>query len=491
MKAWLADHAILLVPILVGYLLLGSLYALFTPPWQTPDEPAHFNYVRHIAETGTLPELQRGDYPAEYLEQLKTQRFSPELSIAPVRYESHQPPLYYLLAAGVYRLVGGQDLVANMRVLRLFSLLLGACTLALSYATVVSLFPGQMTLAGAVTCFAATLPMHLSMTTAVNSDALSELLAVASILLVVRSAATGWSKRRAVAIGLLLGLALLTKMQAYVAVALALAGLAWDGMVQGTSRLGRVLRLAATMVGTALLVALPWLLRNASVYGWGDLLAMARHDQVVQGQFTTLAYVAQHGLGALLKSGVLTTFQSFWGQFGWMAVPMPPRVYTLLAVACGVSAIGLVGALITGALARLTMAQRRSLLLLAVWLLVTTAGFVWWNLRFLQHQGRYLFPALVPIGVGLVMGLAQAVKHWRLTAGALFLGAAVTLAAGLTTGDVKGFTLMALLAACLLVAALHRWCPSRPRLGLLAYGLGMGAFAVYCLPAYIVPFLAP
>ncbi len=52
--------SILLTFIIVGYLVLGFLYASLTPPWQTPDEPAHYNYVRYIVENRALPELITG-----------------------------------------------------------------------------------------------------------------------------------------------------------------------------------------------------------------------------------------------------------------------------------------------------------------------------------------------------------------------------------------------------------------------------------------------
>jgi len=31
------------------YLALGTLYAVQTPIWQVPDEPAHYNYIRYLA----------------------------------------------------------------------------------------------------------------------------------------------------------------------------------------------------------------------------------------------------------------------------------------------------------------------------------------------------------------------------------------------------------------------------------------------------------
>jgi len=62
-----ARQRIALRVIIVLYIVLGAMYAVGTPPWQVPDEPAHYNYVRYVATHGSLPELCQGDYPAAYL----------------------------------------------------------------------------------------------------------------------------------------------------------------------------------------------------------------------------------------------------------------------------------------------------------------------------------------------------------------------------------------------------------------------------------------
>ena len=38
--------------VLAVYLALAAQYAALTPDWQAPDEPAHYNVVRQIAQTG-------------------------------------------------------------------------------------------------------------------------------------------------------------------------------------------------------------------------------------------------------------------------------------------------------------------------------------------------------------------------------------------------------------------------------------------------------
>ncbi|HYY88808.1 MAG TPA: hypothetical protein VFA49_08430, partial [Chloroflexota bacterium] len=50
-----------LVLTLLAYAVLTFGYVRLTPIWQNPDEPAHYNYVAFIADTGGLPELRAGD----------------------------------------------------------------------------------------------------------------------------------------------------------------------------------------------------------------------------------------------------------------------------------------------------------------------------------------------------------------------------------------------------------------------------------------------
>ena len=58
------------------YVILALLYSTTNPLWESPDEVGHFNFIRYLRETGTLPQQQIGQLG-----------------------ESHQPPLYYMLAA--------------------------------------------------------------------------------------------------------------------------------------------------------------------------------------------------------------------------------------------------------------------------------------------------------------------------------------------------------------------------------------------------------
>ena len=65
--------------------------------------------------------------------------------------------------------------------------------------------------------------------------------------------------------------------------------------------------------------------------------------------------------------------------------------------------------------------------------ILTLAAYLWYNTQFVQHQGRYLFTALVPIGLAAALGWREALRReraWPLAA-ALLVGAAALRLAGL------------------------------------------------------------
>jgi hypothetical protein len=120
-------------------------------------------------------------------------------------------------------------------------------------------------------------------------------------------------------------------------------------------------------------------------------------------------WIAQYGAAEVARRFVVTTFQSFWGQFGWMGVVMDRRVYLALLLYSGGLALGAVGAGVGGQWSREAGGERQrdSVVILSVSGLLTLAVYLYYNLDFVQHQGRYLFPALIPIGLAAAVGLRQ------------------------------------------------------------------------------------
>ncbi len=413
---------VLFAVILVTYLIAGVLFATLTPPWQTPDEPAHYNYIRYLGTHTDFPELVAGCYNQDYLSRLTTQRFPPQLPIDTICYEFHQPPLYYLLATPFYLLGDG-----SLTVLRLVSVALGAGVVILAFFVANTIFPKNLTLTAGTMALAAFVPMHTAMLASVNNDALAELLLAVVLLLLARrmTAATPPTFAQNTILGVVLGLGLVTKTTVYIAVVP--VGVAVLLPLLGSKiTVGKFAGQVALIFGLALLIAAPWYLRNAGLYGGLDVLGLARHDKVVVGQLRTTNYLAEVGAAAYARNFGLTTFKSFWGQFGWMAVPMDTRTYRLLLALVGLAGAGLAAFLVQqwrgspGRQFELSAAQWQALGLLALTVALVLAAYSGYNLSFVQFQGRYLFPGLIPLGLFLSLGLSEACRPrwaWWLVGG--------------------------------------------------------------------------
>jgi len=399
-KHLLRVHSTVTLALIVAvYVIVGSLYAIQTPLWQVPDEPAHYNYIRALASGQGLPILEPGDYDQVLLSKLTSQGFPSELSIDRLEYEDHQPPLYYLLSVPIYRVFHGAVLP-----LRLFSVALGAGVLLAAFLVVRVVFPERTELALRTVAFIAFIPQHVAMMAGINNDALGEL-AVALVLwmttiYVFRKNDRPWF------LGVLLGIALLSKTTAYpVLVVVVLAALLrWR--IERRS-LAWLLRQMGWLFIPSSAISAPWFARNGIAYGWLDPLGLVRHSQIVSGQPRTSEWLMTYGWWGLLAKLGRTTFQSFWGQFGWMGVLLPVRIYQVLAIFSGFLLLGFAWWIVDPRRVRLSREQRVSLVLLAISAILTVTAFAWYNRSFVQHQGRYLFPALVPVGLAVALALDE------------------------------------------------------------------------------------
>jgi len=465
----------------MAYLLAGVLYATITPRWQAPDEPAHYNYVRYLATQHRFPELVAGCYNQEYLAQLTAQRFPPQLSIDSVCYEYHQPPLYYLLVAPLFILTGG-----SLPALRLASVALGAGVVALAFAVARAIFPRQPDIALGTMAFVAFVPMHAAMLAAVNNDALAELLLAAILLLLARRTTSlrPPTTRDHLILGATLGLGLITKTTIYIAVPLVAAALLLPVLAKKAAGRQALIQ-AAIILGLALLIALPWYGRNAALYGGFDVLGLGRHNAVVVGQLRTTDFLASVGAAAYAGNFLLTTFHSFWGQFGWMAVPMDARTYHLLAVLLAVAGFGLAAGAAQRRWAQLQAGQPQALGLLALAVGLMALAYGGYNLGFVQFQGRYLFPALIPLGLFFALGWREAVRPrqtWWLAG-----GLAVALVSGLDKwGGLMVLPFMAAAAARNIIPRAEPYLTP----ALLAAGyLALAALALVSPYWFIAPYL--
>ncbi|HUW12526.1 MAG TPA: hypothetical protein VM537_22560, partial [Anaerolineae bacterium] len=293
-----------------------------------------------------------------------------------------------------------------------------------------------------------------------------------------------------------LGLVLVTKTTAYAAAPVVLAAVLyrWHSERRWASKPYRALGLQLlASLGPALLVALPWYLRNGATYGWSDITGLRWHDAVVLGQPRTGEWILRSGWVDFLRRFAEFSFKSFWGVFGWMGVFVDNRIYQALALLSGVVVAGLVALLVRRRrLPSLPGPQHRQLVLLGIWAGWTALQYLGYNLAFVQHQGRYLFPALIPIGLAFVLGwrevLRPGVSRW-VTALLVLVGLSLALL-GLVWGDWPTWPLL-MVAAGAAGLFLRRWLPRR--LDGLLFALpfiGLAVLDLVSLFVFIVPALS-
>lgn len=359
-----------------------------------PDERQHVNYAAHLVQGKGFPVFNPKD-PALY-----------------ESYQSHQPPLYYVLAAGVGKAAGASDFEdrSHGMALRVFNSLIGAAGVVGIYFFVLWGFRNASAALGAA-AFAALLPMNVALSGAVSNDPLLFALCSWTLAFAARGIVEGWSAKIALGCGVLMGLAFLTKTTA---VAL------WPAVAFGYYlSLGRTKEVSPSKQGSAsaivgvlllvlpLVIALPWWLRNQSLYG--DPLAMKAFTEAFTGSPQAAVFIQAGGpidywiTGSQTGTGVAWwTLRSFFGVFGYMDIFLPKPVY-----------VGLLIGLMALLMARFTVARKlvadetrpvRAMGTLFFFLVL--ALFLRFNAQYFQGQARYLFPALAPIAATIGLAIA-------------------------------------------------------------------------------------
>lgn len=375
-----------------------------------PDERQHVNYVARL--------LRGEGFPV----------FDPKDPNLYETYQSHQPPVFYVLAAAWSRVNGlsaddltsplGRD--AGLR-LRALNVVIGAATVAGVF--FLAFWGFQRTDAAlAAAAFAALLPMHAGLSGAVSNDPFLIALCTWTLALLAKGLRFGWSLGLGIAIGVLAGLAMLTKTTAVGLVPVLL----YAAFAKQPSR-PKASTLAITAI-VLLAIAAPWWLRNQRLYG--DPLAIRAFGEAFTGSAQASTFINSFGAPAYWVEWVgWWTARSLIGVFGYMDIWLTNTgsrtgqgglylLGLLLVVA------GLIGWLMS--LGRADADDRRVHLLNGVFLVVIVALFLRFNTQYFQAQARYLLPAIGPISVGVGIGLTRLLPRpaYALAAIALILGIA-------------------------------------------------------------------
>ncbi len=342
--------------ILLGFIVLASVYSLLTPVFEGPDEPWHFAYVQHLAQQRSLP--RQDDPQAREL----------------IAQEVGGPPLYYALVALATGWIDTSDFPAAfprnphftsknagtvadnknrnahtdaedfpwhgatlaVRVGRLVTVLLAALAVLATWGIARELWPGEPLPPLLAALVLAATPMFLFVAGVISNDAPAAAFATLALWVMAVIARRGVTWPRLTALGLALAASWLTKVSTLTLALPAVIAIGWAAwtacsVTRWRAIVVRTVRDSLYSLGLAALVSGWWVVRNALLFN--DPLG-------VQPHFTTpLAHRRPTPL--LTEVAKLPdVWDTYWAAFGWGNILLPPWVYTLIRLAALVALVG-------------------------------------------------------------------------------------------------------------------------------------------------------
>jgi hypothetical protein len=431
--------------------LNAAAWSILSPPFQVPDEPAHFAYVQQLAEAHALPHRPSEGAPGEYspeeqtalidLRQGKVQ-FMPSARAIASRAQQRQlehdlaqplsrhgsgnagtatsePPLYYALEAIPYTLGSSGSLLDRLELMRLFSCLFAGLSALFAYMFVRETLPGApwaWTVGGLAIALA---PLVAFISGGVNPDGMLCAISAALFYLLARAFRRGLTRALAAWICAVMLVGVLTKLNALGLVPGVTVGLLVTARRAsfGSRRVSyRVAVVTLALAAGALLVALVLgpLAGSQSASLLSASASKATHTSYVPGE---LSYAWQFflprlpGMSAYFP-GLFTTrqlwFDGLVGLYGWADTLFPAWVYDVALVPAGLIGVLWLRSVVSQ---RVSLCRRASELAVYATMalgVLALVGIASYNSDVLDNSGafwepRYLLPLFPLLAVALAL----------------------------------------------------------------------------------------
>lgn len=415
--------------ILLFFVVWGAFYGLSTPVFEGPDEQWHFSYAQYLLQKHHLPSPSDPDAAA-------------------MQQEVTQPPLPYVLYALVTAPIDASDYPAAfprnrhfpatvegweannknyfahsvdedfpwhgaalaVRVGRGLAILLSAFAVLGTYLLGRELWPDQQLPALAAALLLAATPTFLYIGGMFSNDGPAAALAALALWLMARVLRRGLTPGRVAALGVLIGLSILSKASSLLLLAPGLLAVTWawyrevDDAPHGLTRaLPRLLGYGGALV--LVVAALSGWLYVRNWREFGDPLGIKPHTETswAESKPTPLSE---------LWARLPRVWDTYWGAFGWGNINFRDWVSTVHTNLARLAVLGLVLAGIDFAWTKgrrfpgdwLRSAGLGIVVTLTLAVGVTLVALLRWNQIVDAPWGRLMFPAAAAISVLLVAG---------------------------------------------------------------------------------------
>jgi 4-amino-4-deoxy-L-arabinose transferase-like glycosyltransferase len=448
--------------------LSAACWSVITPPFQGTDEPSHFAYAQQLAETWKLPTSSSAEYSPEEetaLHDLHQQQIqwhpevhtisSPaaveqlrrDLTLPLARYgpggagvAASEPPLFYALETIPYYLESGGTILDRLELMRLLSALMAGVTALFVFMFIRELLPGTPWAWTSAGLAAAVTPLLGVTSGVVTPDAMLFAVSAAIFFCLARAFRRGLTRKMAVALGALIAVGFLTKVNFVGLVPGIMLGLVILGVRGGretdTDRprhaFGSMALGIAIGVSPICVYGLSNLLDHHYLLG---LVSRATHQASGREAFgSEVSYIWQLYLprlpGMTNYFPGLSTMRQIWfdravGLYGWLDTTFPVWVYNFALVPAGLIALLLMRTLITRRAAlRAHLPELLVYLAMGLGLMVLIGGDSDLH-RTTEGAGyaqpRYLVPLLPLAAAMLALAARGAGRRWGPAVGALIV----------------------------------------------------------------------
>lgn len=410
-------------------------WIVLIPVWQYPDEQAHFAQVQNTAESGQNPNVGFDtSFEVSYSEKiLRTERdefgnnsftYHPEYKIPYTKGAVSQeevsiktlpkssraelvkrevtmnPPLYYFLAAFLYKVAYKSDLFTRVYAVRLLSTSFFILLILVTYQIAKELFGKNGILVTALTSLVAFKPMLVFSSTGVLPDSAVNLLFTTVLLVCLRIIKKGISSPTVLFLGLLIITGVLTRQHFLVVIPIISLAIFINFLKNK-----QIIKIIILMI----LLLLVFLAINYQA-GAVPEIAMIKYQLLLDKSFLDYSiWTVKHSIAEVLPW--------YWGVYKWLSLTVPHINYQIINRLIIIALIGLV------ARAILVIRQKKienldvNLIFLISASLIYFAVFAVGDYLFNRLygysfgiQGRYFFPLIVFHMALLLIGLLQIFK---------------------------------------------------------------------------------
>lgn len=390
--------------------VLGLMFGIIIIPYNDAnDEYLHFGLTKFIADKHYLPVFNKDDYTNTECVKTTISMFGQvkNIPVCHTSYSVYPFPSHTISALFIAPIQ--KDVPYRYVFARLPNVLFFALFLLLVWKIIRLVFHSEdIRLAAFITV--AFIPQVTFINSYINSDGFSLMIGALVVYMWFKTNNEGLTRRNIILGAIALGLLASAKYNYFILFPTTIVFLIFSIK---RFRWKKIVAFFTVSVLSILTISGWWFTRNYILYK--DALGFSTAKKAIYSiapDYVTIADFGQNFFTTLLVTnwGVLS-FKSFFATFGWMSIYLPNIFYIVIYFFVAISLFGwlfhFIDLYAQKQVFNLFKSRLFPLLAASLFTIIGSIGLsVWTSLNNdFQPQGRYLFPALIPVMIGVIKGL--------------------------------------------------------------------------------------